>query len=128
MLSSAGHRSAGVIAQPPHTLLLHTFFFTLDDPGAAQFASPAFSPAFRPGCHFHFSVLVGAGRAIVESAAGGCRYWMAHPNRRTDCHNALAPPHRPVLFHHARPALVCLGVAVRHTARDSAPRLRTERS
>ena len=51
---------------------------------------------------------------------------MAYPHRRADSGDALASSHRPVFFHHARSALVCLGMVVRHTARDSAPRLRTE--
>src|SRR5882762_11559071 len=112
-------------------LRIHCFFTScaslhLDDHGAAQFASPAFPSAFGPGHHFHFSFLVVAGGAFVESAAGGSGYRMAHPNRRADSGDALPSPHRSVFFHHARSALVCMGVAVRHPARNSAPGLRTE--
>src|SRR5208337_2902637 len=78
--------------------------------------------------YFPCSFLVARGGASVESPAGGPGYRMAHPNRRADSRDALPSPHRSVFFHHARSALVCLGVAVRHTARDPAPRLRTERS
>src|SRR5260370_6069303 len=99
-----------------------------DDRSAAQFVSPAFSSAFGPRHHFHFSFLVGAGWAFVESAAGGPRYRMAHPNRRADSGDSLSSAYRSAFFHHAGPALVCLGVAVRHTTRDSAPGMRTERS
>src|SRR6202521_43975 len=114
-------------------LRIHCFFTScasshLDDPGAAQFASPAFSPAFRPGHHFHFAFLVVAGGAFVESAARGFGYRMAHSNRRTDSGHALPSPHRSVFFHHARSALVCVGMVVRHPARNSAPGWRTERS
>src|ERR1700674_597534 len=114
-------------------LRIHCFFTScasshLDDPGAAQFASPAFSPALRPGHHFHFSFLVVAGGAFVESSAGGSGYRMAYPNRRTDSVDALPSSHRSVFFHHARSALVRVGMAVRHSARNSAPGLRTERS
>src|ERR1700687_6292369 len=107
---------------------LYTASSYLDDPGAAHFVSPAFYLAFRPRHHFHFSFLVAAGGPFVESAAGGCGYRVAYPNRRADSSDALPSPHRSVFFHHARSALVCLGVVVRHTARDSAPGLRTERS
>src|SRR5260370_39594631 len=53
---------------------------------------------------------------------------MAHTNRRADSGDALSSAHRSVFFNHARATLVCLGVAVRHTTRDSAPGMRTERS
>src|SRR5208282_2604031 len=75
-----------------------------------------------------FSFLVSAGGAFVESAAGGCGYRVAHPKRRADSGGALASAQRSVFFHHARSALVCLGVAVRHPARGSPPGLRTQRS
>src|SRR6266436_9485830 len=107
----------------PYTLLLH-----LDAVRPAQFVSPAFSSAFGSRHHFHFSFLVAAGGAFIESSAGRPGYWMAHSNRRANSGDALSPPHRPVFFHYARSALVCLGVAVRHIAWDSAPGLRTERS
>src|SRR6266478_192650 len=107
----------------PYTLLLH-----LDAVRPTQFASSAFSSAFRPRCHLHFSFLVVAGGAFSESSAGRPGYWMAHSNRRANSGDALSPPRRPVFFHYARPTLVCLGVVVRHSARDSAPGLRTERS
>src|SRR5437660_4873038 len=106
----------------PYTLLLH-----LDALRPAQFASSAFSSAFRPRYHLHFSFLVVAGRAFVESAAGRPGHWMAHSNRRADSGDALPTPHRSVFFHYARSALVCLGMVVRHTALNSAPGLRTER-
>src|ERR1700704_6329376 len=128
------HRRHGTIPLASSTgLRIHCFFTScasshLDDLGAAQFASPAFSPALRPGYHFHFSFLVAAGGAFVESTAGGSGYWMAYPNRRADSGDALASPHRSVFFHHARSALVCVGVVVRHPAWNSAPGLRTERS
>src|SRR5271157_2368445 len=112
----------------PRPTSAYTASSHLNGPGAAQFASPAFSPAFRSGHHFHFSFLVAAGGIPVESAAGGCGYRMAYPNRRADSNDALPSPHRSVFFHHARPALVCLGVVVRHSARRSASSLRTERS
>src|SRR6266446_4152353 len=105
----------------PYTLLLH-----LDAVRPTQFASSAFSSSFRPRCHLHFSFLVVAGGAFVESAAGRPGYWMAHSNRRADSGDALPSPHRSVFFHYARPTLVCVGVVVRHSARDSAPGLRTE--
>src|ERR1700674_5575611 len=128
------HRRHGSIPLASWTgLRIHCFFTScasshLDDPGAAQFASPAFSPALRPGHHFHFSFLVVAGGAFVESSAGGSGYRMAYPNRRTDSVDALPSSHRSVLFHHAGSALVCVGMAVRNTARDSALGLWTERS
>src|SRR5208282_2121152 len=102
------------------------FFFNFDDHGAAQFVRTAFSSAFRPRHHFHFSFLVSAGGPFIESAAGGRGYWMAYPHRRADSRDPLPSPHRFVFLHHARPALVCLGVAVRHSDRDSRPRLRIE--
>src|ERR1035438_10042095 len=65
----------------------------------------------------------------LESAAReACGYWVAHPKRRGDSGDALASPQRSVFLHHARSALVCLGVVVRHPARYSPPGLRTERS
>src|SRR5208282_1211271 len=78
--------------------------------------------------YFHFSFLVAAGGAFVESAAGRSRYRMAYPDRRADSGGALPSPHRSVFFHHARSALVCLGVVVRPAARGFASRLRPERS
>src|SRR6266478_969541 len=115
--------SDDLMSLKPYTLLLH-----LDAVHPTQFASSAFSSAFGSRHHFHFSFLVAAGGAFIESSAGGCGYWMAYPNRRIDSGDALPSPHRSVFFHHARSALVCLGVVVRHSARDSAPGLRTERS
>ena len=53
---------------------------------------------------------------------------MAYPERRADSGDPLASSHRSVFFHHARSALVFLGVVVRRSPRDSAPGLRTERS
>ena len=106
------------------TLLLHPPMTTV----AAQFASSAFSAAFGPRHHFHFSFLVGAGGAVIESAAGGFGYRMAHPNRRADSGDAHDSSHRSVFFHHAGSAVVCLGMVVRPGARDPPPGLRTERS
>src|SRR6266478_4395767 len=101
--------SDDLMSLKPYTLLLH-----LDAVRPTQFASSAFSSAFGSRHHFHFSFLVAAGGASIESAAGGCGYWMAYPNRRADSGYALSPPHRPVFFYYARPTLVCLGVVVRH--------------
>src|SRR5450631_763007 len=111
----------------PYTLLLHPSI-PFDDPGAAHFVSPAFPPSFRSGHYFSFSFLFAAGGAAIAAPAGGPGYRMAYPNRRTDSGDARPSPHRSVFFHHARSALVCLGVAVRHPAGDSAPGLRIERS
>src|SRR6202158_4330254 len=107
---------------------LYTASSYLDDPGAAHFVSPAFYLAFRPRHHFHFSFLVSAGGPFVESAAGGFGYRVAYPNRRADSGDALPSPHRSVFFHHARAALVGVGMVVRHPARDSASGWRAGRS
>src|ERR1017187_3866814 len=52
---------------------------------------------------------------------------MAHSNRRADSGDTDSSPHRSLFFHHARPALVCVGVAVRPAARDPPQRLWAQR-